>query len=514
MIKSLPVYAIPKGKEYKGLLPIIKWSIPTDILIEILSLVDSRELNYLCTFDPRCKEIKSDPKQYQRIFIRKIQRTINTGLSETNISFGEIRKVLKLFSNLPESERYKWATLYFRDEVDSRLDSYNSAIPTVSGESLTPTSILLMMRCLKAIYLDKKDLLLSLLKQNIYYSSIYYYFLKYGKEETDKLLDKLVPKVLLPRIYMCEEILIPIRNKWKAVVFEMIEKADPEIIYTITDTPDQDDIKLFRRLTYPQSILTHCYLSTLRNLPLETLNNINNVWAAELNILDHLIFAVCRDNMKEVLDKIVFSEEHKRLSILQSSLPNWQIVEDTLNPTRLKLSVENYVHLLNNPFSPKMIEKIVASAYKNLEINEYLEIIKSLSYVPKGRKGFVLPNYILATISVMENMIKESEPEDDDIEDIKERKEKERIYTKKKQRNNLINDTYGLNCLWKYKQLSPRMCENKRSPHSVYFCNSHMKYKGAPQQEKCIEDILEQRNTNNKLSIEIGNHLAYISQNK
>ena len=504
MRRTLPVITKSQGDRNRSLLPIIKWQLPTDILIEILSFIDLKELKYLCTFDPKCNLIKNNPKYYSRIFIRKIQRSIPVNPP----SFENIRKAYRLFGNLEEESRFNYTALYFNSPSGLAANTVLSELLVIDiGKGNFPISV---GTCLKAISLGKKDFVTNFLKQNTYLSCLYFYLIKYGKEETNKLLDQMSPILNLPSIYHCDEILIPMKRKWKSVVLQILETGNYGLTVSlnIQDPIDQIYFGLFQD---PDSMLSKCYLSNVKELSPDIVDKLihDNRGIGYPHFPD-LLFAACRDNAIEIVNKIGYPTYDKFRLILTNSLPEWPIVDDLLN--EICTCSEYYNIIIQIPLHPRIIEKIARSAYKKLELDMYLQLIKM--FVPR-KKNLQNFSYSPVIVSIFENIITAEEDNDEDNEEEKVKKDKERKYSSRKQKIGLVTEKYGPRCLWKFtKSGANRVCERRRADGSTYFCKSHSKYKGAIEQESCIDSILEDKQKETKLFKEVATHLELISSLK
>src|ERR1700733_13061737 len=97
---------------------IIKWNLPTDLVIEILALTEDREFEYLLTFDKRCINIKNSPELYKRLLIRRLERYLNPQLTsftytpKINVPTEKLVRGLELFKNTNISDQIKYAAYY------------------------------------------------------------------------------------------------------------------------------------------------------------------------------------------------------------------------------------------------------------------------------------------------------------------------------------------------------------------------------------------------------------------
>ena len=97
---------------------IIKWNLPTDLIIELLAFMDQREFEYLLTFDKRCNAIRDNDGLYQRLMVRRLERYLNPSLASfgnpvtVNVPVETLRRGLKLFENVGAEKQLEYAAYY------------------------------------------------------------------------------------------------------------------------------------------------------------------------------------------------------------------------------------------------------------------------------------------------------------------------------------------------------------------------------------------------------------------
>lgn len=499
---------------------IIKRNIPVDIMIEILSFVEERELKYLSTFDTRCIHIKNDLKLNQRLMVKRLQRKLNPSIYvpiNLNIIESDVKRGLKLFSDLPESgktqsqgdceeERIKWVSLY------CGVHTSNTSLMEISFIEMEAICSFTLQAYLMAINLDKKKYAEKKLINKFTYSGLYYYMMKYGQEDTEKLLERIPLPIPLPDLLCDDEILAILRKKRRQIILDIIKNGDDELIIKNAQFHNYDplspqynyqmDISLMKALRNDSSHVYYCYNAHSKDIP-----GFNTDWA------EHIYFAACRDGNIDLLTSIIQDENMRCLAILSRSFSYWPIVDLILDR---KYSLDTYLSFLKEALHPKILEKIARSAYKYLDINDYIKLTDLAFYIGRRTKKNMNLNVFPYShiISIVKNIIMLDNEKDEDLDEIKERKEKERILDKRNTVEKKLINLYGTKCLWMFTRNSIRICEYNRTINSVYFCSQHSKYKGASKQEEIIDEIIENGEVyGNKAKEEMKIHLDKIKEN-
>lgn len=543
----------PKKKEF----PIIKYNLPFDIIIEILSYVDEREIDYICTFDPRCKNIKNDNVLYEKLMIRRLQRFINPELSTfkkrvvCDISNDLLKTGLKLFSRLDENLRFKWASLYCghlvsitksEDTSEEELEEYEYDARHTNFDGLFRFELNCgniassVEAALIAVDLNNVDIFKQIMQKMVRFSALYLYRKKHGQENTMNLIQSIPFTFKVPQSLLTPEIRKSMSERFIFLILNILDTVNDKDIQNYRETITYDghlnrDLTILRQLKKenPEDITPYVFNNNTKNIPEGLLLSVRVTSEDEEDGDEEeifrsntaLMYGACRDNNSDLLSFLYRNKLFDMAStIICNSLSDWPIIDFALST---KFTVSQYAELLQSNIHPRILQKIAQTASKNLDPEDYIELFEGHKHACECCRDIIPPHII----AILREYI--SDEVYNKAEEIKEKKRKEEKRRKKeekeKETKRLIkerqekekkmgNMLLGMGCMWKFTNNRERICEIKRAPHSVYFCSTHAKYKGSIKQSEHIEFILENNTTrgNRKFSMEMFAHVEKLKE--
>lgn len=521
---------------------IIKWNLPIDLIIEILSFTDNREFEYLLTFDSKCSYIKTDSDLYSRLMVRRLQRYINPILSSfdkpwvVDVPLDTLKRGLKLFEDLPPPQQLEYAS-YYAGKMETQIVKCSSMCMFECGMFLNyPDGHLRhfehLTRGIIAIDLDREDILKKILAISFSFSLLSIYLKKYGCEKTLEFIKSLEIEIRIPKSVLTDEIVKKIEEKVVGLIMDIIQTANfrsvidcVELLFRqhITDPSNVIDIDILGSLLYKDNentrILENVLNHEIDKIPSKDISDIKfSVDTGHLKeglqyVASQLfIYGCCRDNKLNYLTSIFADKPRLMLKhVFTHSLSHWPIIDVVIS--RLQ-NLDDFLAIIYQ-FPPiKILEKVAIAAVEKLSDHDYLQLVNS------GRQCnccFFPPyiNPIFISCLGKEKYLKLEE--EHKLQRLKKQREekqrKKEEEQREKERTKKIKKLVGTStCLWKYAGNPEKVCTKKITKSSLYFCSSHIRCKEAKSQEYSIKDLLLQGYTSDD-NAEMVIHLLTIDEN-